>query len=91
MSSLRSQERLVLFICDPGKIHCHSDLLIFQQEWTLRPCLQKDLPGLLVTEKTRDDRAGSPRGYGMRRADPVYLWNSSGGEKVCPVSSGSKL
>ncbi|KAJ1218455.1 hypothetical protein NDU88_006035 [Pleurodeles waltl] len=57
------QKRLVLFIRDPGEIRCHSDLMILQQEWTLSPCLQKKLPGLLMMEKARDDSAGSPRGY----------------------------
>ncbi|KAJ1181364.1 hypothetical protein NDU88_006571 [Pleurodeles waltl] len=67
-----SQERLALFIRDSGEIRCHSDLHILQQEWTLRPCLQKDLPGLLVLEKTCNDRVGPPRGYRVGRTDPVY-------------------
>ncbi|KAJ1079725.1 hypothetical protein NDU88_000034 [Pleurodeles waltl] len=67
-----SQKRLLLFLHDPGDIRCHSDLMILQQEWTLRPCLQKYLPGLVMTEKTRDDRARSPQGDGTRRADPVH-------------------
>ncbi|KAJ1137138.1 hypothetical protein NDU88_003551 [Pleurodeles waltl] len=66
------QKRPALFIRDPGEMRCHSDLMILQQEWTLSPCLQKNLPGLLMTEKAHDDWAGSPQGYGTRRADPVY-------------------
>ncbi|KAJ1127860.1 hypothetical protein NDU88_006253 [Pleurodeles waltl] len=57
---LESQKRLKLFIRDPGEIRCHSDLLILQQDWTLTPCLQKDQSGLLVPEKTHDDRVGLP-------------------------------
>ncbi|KAJ1086875.1 hypothetical protein NDU88_000075 [Pleurodeles waltl] len=77
MFSLRScgpegQECLVLFICDPGEIHCHSDLLILQQKWTLRLRLQKDLPCMLVLKKTRNNRAGPPRGYRAKRPGPVY-------------------
>ncbi|KAJ1128082.1 hypothetical protein NDU88_006464 [Pleurodeles waltl] len=68
-----SQKRLALFIRDPGEICCHSDLMILQQEWTLRPCLQKDLPGLLMMEKTCDDRTGRPR-----------IWNEEG--RSCVLS-----
>ncbi|KAJ1208669.1 hypothetical protein NDU88_004052 [Pleurodeles waltl] len=67
-----SQECLALFIRDPGKISGNSDLRILQQEWTLGPCLQKDLLGLLVPEEKCNDRAVLPRGYRVKRADPVY-------------------
>ncbi|KAJ1088166.1 hypothetical protein NDU88_001325 [Pleurodeles waltl] len=85
-----SQERLALFNRDPGKIRCHSDLLIFHQEWTLGLCLQEDLLGLFVPEKTRNGQAGPPEVIERGRPTLCTLWSSSGGE-IRPVSSGNRL
>ncbi|KAJ1082540.1 hypothetical protein NDU88_002705 [Pleurodeles waltl] len=64
-----SHERLALFIGDLGEIRCHSDLLILQQEWALGPCLQEDLPSLLMLKEARSDRAGHPED--MERGRPT--------------------
>ncbi|KAJ1113548.1 hypothetical protein NDU88_001790 [Pleurodeles waltl] len=72
-----SQECLALFICDPGKIRCPSDLLIFQQECTLGPHLQEDLSSLLVPKETCNDRAGRPK-----------IWSEEG--RPC-VPSGTRV